>query len=238
MKKRNPMNRTFDAKLAIEMYLSGKRVQDIAIAFGYRRGTGNSRVRYTLEKVGVFRVRRVRVHKLTGRKFTRLLVIARAGSNKHGFSIWKCVCDCGNERIVGAGELLRGESKSCGCLRTERISKLKFKHGHARSGNASPTYQSWMAMHLRCTNPNSNNWENYGGRGITICERWQGEHGFENFLADLGERPEGHTLDRREVNGNYEPGNCRWATPTEQSNNRRNTQQPFMEEEFDSFTIF
>jgi len=210
----------FDPKRAIEMYLAGKRVQDIATKFGY----SHNRVRYALEKAGVFRLRRVHVHNLIGQRFTRLLVIARAANNKHGFSMWKCVCDCGNEHIVGAGELIRGETKSCGCLKRERIAKLKAKHGHGKSGNQSPTYRSWCAMHSRCTNPRQINWPDYGGRGITICERWRGEHGFENFLADLGERPEGQTLERINVDGNYQPSNCRWATYTEQRANQRKPQ--------------
>ncbi len=173
-------------------------------------------------------------NQLAGKRFTRLLVIKRIGTTKHGFVLWKCICDCGAKVETTTGELMNGGSKSCGCLRRDRIAKLKYKHGHARSGKQSPTYQSWMAMHLRCTNPNSNNWENYGGRGIKICERWQGEHGFENFLADMGERPDGLTIDRIEVNGNYEPGNCKWATRAEQRKNQRRT----VEEELYPDTVF
>jgi hypothetical protein len=93
------------------------------------------------------------------------------------------------------------------------------RHGHRGSGNLkSPTYQSWSAMRTRCTNEKSNDWKLYGGAGVEVCERWWF---FENFLEDMGERPRGKTLDRINPNGNYEPGNCRWATPKEQTQNRR-----------------
>lgn len=99
----------------------------------------------------------------------------------------------------------------------------KRLHGHAR-GKCTPTYESWSAMKSRCNNPNHDSWKNYGGRGITVCDRWL--HSFENFLADMGERPEGKTLDRfPNRDGNYEPSNCRWATVAEQNANRRNQHQ-------------
>lgn len=165
-------------------------------------------------------------HKLAGKRFMRLRVIARAGSNKHGFSIWKCICDCGNERVVAAGALLRGDTKSCGCLRSDRSrerASQRVTHGHCKNGVETPTYRSWHSMKNRCTNPKTCNWKEYGGRGITVCERWQGERGFQNFLADLGERPEGQTLERLNVNGNYQPSNCCWATYSEQRRNQRIT---------------
>jgi hypothetical protein len=91
-------------------------------------------------------------------------------------------------------------------------------HGHRPASGRSPTYASWHAMITRCANPNTSGWEYYGGRGITVCDRWRD---FANFLADMGPRPEGLSIDRVNVNGNYEPGNCRWATASEQVANRR-----------------
>lgn len=97
---------------------------------------------------------------------------------------------------------------------------LKIRHGHAAGGSETPTYKSWMNMMTRVRNPNRAKWHRYGGRGITVCDRWLV---FENFLSDMGERPEGRSLDRINNNGNYEPGNCRWATPREQRLNSRRT---------------
>lgn len=109
-----------------------------------------------------------------------------------------------------------GNAASCGCARRGRR-PASDRHGHA-AATRSATYRSWCAMWTRCTNPKTIGWANYGGRGITVCVRWRV---FETFLADMGERPEGTTLDRRDPDGNYEPGNCRWATPQEQRANRR-----------------
>ena len=173
----------------------------------------------------------MRAHELTGKRFTRLLVIKRLGNTKHGHTFWKCLCECGREHNVASGELLNGDTKSCGCLKRERIARVTYKHGHAKRGRwGSPTYQSWLAMHNRCTNPKQINWPDYGGRGIRICERWRGEHGFQNFFADMGHRPMGKTLDRIDVSKNYEPDNCRWATRVEQRSNQR-TADPFMDGE-------
>lgn len=147
---------------------------------------------------------------LTGQKYGRLSVVSRAANLGRDVA-WNCVCDCGETLVVRAGGLRTGNTRSCGCL--------KITHGHARGGTRSPTNSTWIAMRQRCYNPNHDCYHMYGGRGIEVCERWQGS--FENFLEDMGERPEGMTLDRINNDGDYSPDNCRWATPKQQSRSIR-----------------
>jgi hypothetical protein len=152
-----------------------------------------------------------------GQVFSRLTLVRREGSSLA--MRWVCLCECGNATRVRGSDLASGRTRSCGCLHTE-IRRTARKHGHARRAGVSPTFQSWSSMLTRCTNPNNAQFHDYGGRGIQVCDRWLK---FENFLADMGERPDGLTLDRRDSNGNYAPGNCRWATWDEQGQNRRST---------------
>lgn len=142
---------------------------------------------------------------LTGQKFGRWTVLGEAGRNKHNQFMWNCVCDCGNIKVVYGGDLRNGGSKSCGCL---------FKHGM----HGTPTYRTWGMMLQRCNNPNFPAYENYGGREITVCERWLK---FENFLTDMGERPDGFMIERINNNKGYFPKNCCWTTRIEQNRNQR-----------------
>ena len=155
---------------------------------------------------------------LTGMKFNRLTVIERA-ENKGSQTYWKCKCDCGKETIVNAYSLKSGHSKSCGCLRDEKTSKCFASHGLCRT----KIYASWNMMKQRCLNPNSEQYPNYGGRGIKVCDEWLDFKTFYDYVSNLPHFGEnGYTLDRIDVNGNYEPSNVRWADKKEQGRNKRN----------------
>jgi hypothetical protein len=156
---------------------------------------------------------------LDGSRFGRLIVVELADT-KHGHARWVCSCDCGNVVVVYGLKLRRGLTRSCGCLRSEtsgRRGRVQlFRHGHA----GTPIYQIWLGIKHRCLNSNDRAFANYGGWGIAICDRWCDS--FEAFLADVGPRPSpAHSIDRKDNNGNYEPGNVRWATTEEQARNKR-----------------
>lgn len=153
---------------------------------------------------------------LIGQRFGRLVVIERA-PNRAGNScaIWRCLCDCGNEKLKASHDLKRAHAPSCGCWGRERISEAKGTHRLTETRE----YVIWAGMKQRCLNANSDAYPYYGGRGIQICDRWVDS--FESFLADMGKAPPGTSIDRIDNDGNYEPGNCRWATAKVQTKNRR-----------------
>lgn len=164
-----------------------------------------------------------------GKRFGRLKVIRYVGANKWKQSLWECICKCGTTTVTEADSICRGSTRSCGCLTREHLTGRKspgFIHGGSsvflREG------RSFRAMLERCTNPKNGSYENYGGRGIRVCERWREPNGlgFIHFMEDMGRRPKDKTLDRINPEGNYEPSNCRWATGKQQVNNRRCSYTP------------
>jgi hypothetical protein len=162
---------------------------------------------------------------MSGLTFGRLIVETRVESRKRGVARWQCRCSCGTIKEINGPELRRGSTKSCGCLRAD-LAKVATNKSHGKS--RTPEWRAYFAMMDRCNNPNSALFKYYGGRNVKVCDRWvngDGKYsGVECFLYDMGARHSpANSLERKEVNGNYDPENCCWATKREQVQNRRNT---------------
>jgi len=160
------------------------------------------------------------LHNLTGRRFGRLVVLRRSPRRRsdagNRATYWECVCDCGVMKTIGASPLVRGHTRSCGCFLAESVRDRSIRHGL----EGTYIYSIWRGMLARCLCQTGRGYKDYGGRGITVCERWK--NSVTDFVDDMGPRPSpAHSIDRINVNGNYEPGNCRWATRSQQQRNRR-----------------
>lgn len=163
--------------------------------------------------------RNPRIRDLSGQRFGRLMVVelCETRTPKERRIQWHCICDCGNTSIVTSHNLIAGTSSSCGCYHNELLSAIATRHGHSKTG----AYSSWRAAMTRCFAESHPTFKNYGARGISMDPEWR--HDFNAFLRDMGPRPVGHSLERLNVNGNYEPSNCIWLPRPMQLRNRRNT---------------
>lgn len=166
---------------------------------------------------------------ITGQRFTRLVAERLDHVNIRAY--WFCRCDCGRSAVVKGASLRGGNTRSCGCLRRELLEERRaagrignITHKETRGGNRTVEYVTWMSMIQRCTNPKHISFPYYGGRGIGVCAAWR--NSFEQFLADMGRRPRGRTLDRTDNIKGYGPDNCRWATPKEQRKNQNPRRKP------------
>lgn len=160
-------------------------------------------------------------YRLEGQRFGYLEVMGLSDQRKWKQLTWECKCVCGNLTLVESRKLRTGHTKSCGCKKGEMSAAANITHGMSGGSNKAAEYRIWGEMIQRCTNPKSNRYYTHGGRGIKVCERWRK---FENFLEDMGLRPEkGLSLERRNNDGDYEPSNCFWATKKQQARNKRNT---------------
>lgn len=155
---------------------------------------------------------------LTGRRFGRLVATIREGSDGSGGATWRCRCDCGQGKVISANALNKGRTQSCGCLRRDEM-QSRATHGEAAPATRTTEYRIWSAMKDRCGNDKNKHYKNYGGRGITVDQRWLV---YESFLKDMGRRPgPGFSIERRDNNIGYSKANCYWATKEAQQNNMR-----------------
>ena len=168
---------------------------------------------------------------LEGLRFGRAEVIRRVGSNSYGMSTWECLCECGTTFVTTGTSLTKGKTRSCGCLHKELLIIRNTTH----DCSGTPEFIVWVNMRRRCEDPSLPAWQRYGGKGITVCDRWQ--NNFAAFLADMGERPSpGHTIDRIDGAKGYSPENCRWADTIVQNQNRSITRLHSFEGREDTLT--